>query len=294
MFTSLRPVVAKAWRAASSLPATSLHLSSRVPLARRQFIVVPGRSSVLSTRGFATQGRPPKKAAAKKTTAKKAAPKKKKKVVAKPKPKKVKKVVSPEEKERLEKRELKTIALLNEPTRLPDSAWLVFAAQRLKSQKMEAGAFGSTMKTLGEDFRALYESELQSYQETAEKNKLTNNAEYKAWVESHTPGAIHDANKARSRLKRVYKQPIKGLIQDDRQPKRGVSAYLLFVKARWATEDFAGKKAPEAAKILSAEWKSLGASERQAYLDLSKAESERYEKEVKNILGITSRSKFSS
>lgn len=161
MFTSLRPVAAKAWRAASSLPATSLRLSSRVPLARRQFIVVPGRSSVLSARGFANQGRPPKKAAAKKTTAKKAVPKKKKKkVVAKPKPKKVKKVVTPEEKQRLEKRDLRAIALLNEPTRLPDSAWLVYTSQHIKNQKIEAGTFGNTMKTLGDDFRALYENEL--------------------------------------------------------------------------------------------------------------------------------------
>ncbi|EOO02076.1 putative hmg box protein [Phaeoacremonium minimum UCRPA7] len=286
MFTSVRPVAAKAWRAASSLPATSLgHLSSRVTLARRQFIVVSGRSSVLSSRGFATKGRPTKKAGAKKTTAKKAAPKKKKKAVAKPKPKKVRKVVTPEEKKRLEARELKKIALFTEPTRLPENAWMVHTVQGLKGQKVGTEGLGNTMRGLSETFKALSASQLENYKEIAEKNKLTNNAEYKAWVESHTPEAIHDANKARQRLKRVFKQPIKGFIQDDRQPKRAVSAYSLFTKSRWASGSWPGQKAPEVAVILAREWKSLGDAERQTYVDLAKADAERYEKDYKNILG---------
>ena len=162
MFTSVRPVAAKAWRAASSLPATSLgHLSSRVTLARRQFIVVSGRSSVLSSRGFATKGRPTKKAGAKKTTAKKAAPKKKKKAVAKPKPKKVRKVVTPEEKKRLEARELKKIALFTEPTRLPENAWMVHTVQGLKGQKVGTEGLGNTMRGLSETFKALSASQLE-------------------------------------------------------------------------------------------------------------------------------------
>lgn len=87
-----------------------------------------------------TKAAAPKKAAAKKTTTTKAKPKANKpkpkakpkaKAAAKPGPK-PKKVITPEEQEKLDIRELKSWALLNKITGLPETAWLVYIAQEIK------------------------------------------------------------------------------------------------------------------------------------------------------------------
>lgn len=87
-------------------------------------------------------------------------------------------------------------------------------------------------------------------------------AAHKAWVESHTPEEIAEANRARHRLKKKFQASTRRPIHDDRQPKRALSAYIMFSKSRWQSGDFAGHPTGETAKALGDEWKDMSAAER--------------------------------
>ncbi|KDN71141.1 putative HMG box protein [Colletotrichum sublineola] len=190
-----------------------------------------------------------KKVTAKNKTKEKAAtePKEKKK----PGPTKRVKVLTPEEKEKLDVRKWKKLALLPDPKRLPTNKWMVYV--RL--------------------------------QEKADENKLINNANYKAWVESHTPQAVAQANLARLHLRKARGRAIPAPIRDDRQPTRPPNAYMLFVKSRWASGDFADLPLLEASSRIGEEWKGLSESRKGTFRDLAKAESDRYARESLNVLG---------
>ncbi|KAL9946487.1 hypothetical protein ACHAQF_002088 [Verticillium nonalfalfae] len=239
---------------------------------------------------------------AKKTTksaTKEAAPKKKK-GAAKPKPKKVKKAkkeVAPEVKLAQEVRELKKIALLKEPKKLPETVWTLFTTQNIKSGE---ASLGERSKQLAEEYRLLDAAETevskplappaaiyQRLKDLAEKNKVANNAAYKAWVESHTPAEIVAANNARNVLRRKVNKG-KGVthrfpIRDERLPKRPTTVYNLFFKARWASGDFSGS-VTEATRTIAEEYKQLSEEQRQVYEDLATADFERYAREVSSVL----------
>ncbi|CAK7222882.1 hypothetical protein SCUCBS95973_004987 [Sporothrix curviconia] len=225
-----------------------------------------------------------KKAAAakKKAAAAKAAEiAKKKKAAAK------KKALTPEEKTKLQVRELKKVALLKEPAKLPEHPWILFIAENTKGTKTGDGVkanLGKIMPELSQAFKALSPLELQRLRDTADQNRAANAAEHKAWVESHTAAQVADANRARTQLNRIAKTKHR-VIQDARLPKRPTSSFSLFTKERWATGQFSGHPLADAARTLAAEWKSLPQNQRQHYDDLAKTESEQYSKEMENILG---------
>ncbi|KAG7111016.1 hypothetical protein HYQ45_017294 [Verticillium longisporum] len=201
------------------------------------------------------------KSATNKAATKKAAPKKKK-AAAKPKPKKVKKAkkeVAPEVKLAQEVRELKKIALLKEPKKLPETVWTIFTTQNIKSGE---ASLGERARQLAEEYRRLDAAETERLKDLAEKNKVANNAAYKAWVESHAPADIAAANNARNRPTTVYN---------------------LFFKARWASGDFSGS-VTETTRTIAEEYKQLSEEQRQVYEDLATADFERYAREVSSVL----------
>ncbi|KAG7107037.1 Non-histone protein 10 like [Verticillium longisporum] len=226
------------------------------------------------------------KSATKKAVTKKAAPKKKK-AAAKPKPKKVKKAkkeVAPEVKLAQEVRELKKIALLKEPKKLPETVWTLYTTQNIKSGE---ASLGERSKQLAEEYRLLDAAETERLKDLAEKNKVANNAAYKAWVESHTPAEIVAANNARNVLRRKVNKG-RGVthrfpIRDERLPKRPTTVYNLFFKARWASGDFSGS-VTEATRTIAEEYKQLSEEQRQVYEDLATADFERYAREVSSVL----------
>ncbi|CAK7211214.1 hypothetical protein SBRCBS47491_001039 [Sporothrix bragantina] len=225
-----------------------------------------------------------KKAAAakKKAAAAKAAEvAKKKKAAAK------KKALTPEEKTKLQVRELKKVALLKEPAKLPEHPWILFIAENTKGTKTGDGVkanLGKIMPELSQAFKALSPLELQRLRDTADQNRAANATAHKSWVESHTAAQVADANRARTQLNRIAKTKHR-VIQDARLPKRPTSSFSLFTKERWATGEFSGRPLAEAARTLAAEWKSLPQNQRQHYDDLAKTESEQYSREMENILG---------
>lgn len=86
-------------------------------------------------------------------------------------------------------------------------------------------------------------------------------------MESHTPQQINEANRARRLLKKKYGLPrsnsVLKLIKDERQPKRLVTPFAFFTKARWGSGDFNNRPLGEAVRDISAEWKGMSASQKQ-------------------------------
>ncbi|KXJ95786.1 hypothetical protein Micbo1qcDRAFT_192708 [Microdochium bolleyi] len=266
------------WQALKTLHAVRLYAS----------VGRPTKSSTTKTTKKPAAG---KTATTTKPKAKKAA--KKKPAAAKPKVRKpaAKKPATPASLERKEaalRRQLKKTALFTEPKPLPETAWRVFVVDKLKGQPGTFQDQAAKMIATAEAFKALSPSEAQRYASIAEENVRANNAAYKAWVESHTTDEMNNAMNARARLKRDYNYP-KGnvkLIKDSRMPKRPITAYAFFTRAKWASGELT-QQGPigENAAAISAEWKSLSASERQPYEDLQRAESQRYEKDHEAAFG---------
>ena len=101
----------------------------------------------------------------------------------------------------------------------------------------------------------------QKLQAQADANRAANAAAYDAWVKSHTPLQIKDANTARLTLSRIGKKTYPA-IKDDRLPKTPQSAYIIFVTQRMETLNYEGKSVTEAIKVISAEWTELPQSEK--------------------------------
>ena len=178
MWSSVRSTAARQLRVSSAAKVnTALSMSSRVANAAPSFVIPSAYRLVISSRSFSettdqlaakaaakpaakksTTAAAKKKPAAKKATAKKA--KKAKKPAAKkaaPK-KRVTKVKSPEEARKLEIRGLKKVALLSEPKRLPDRAWIVYVAQHI-GKNVTPDTLGDTIKGLAAEYNSLSTSE---------------------------------------------------------------------------------------------------------------------------------------
>ncbi|RYP70195.1 hypothetical protein DL769_005074 [Monosporascus sp. CRB-8-3] len=223
-----------------------------------------------------------KTAAAKKGTKSKATS------AAKPRQRKKKKPLTDEKKATLQRKELKKTALFDEPKGSPESPWRLFIAEHTQGKSWKPDDLRSNMKQLSDAYKSLSSSELQRLEKTAEQNKRANAVAYKAWVESLTPDQVRAANRARGLLKRKYNIP-KGQakhITDERLPKRPLTAYSLFTRARWSTGDFSsGGGVRTTSAAIGQEWKKLPEAEKKPFYDLQKAELERYEKEVAAVYG---------
>ncbi|KAL8869260.1 MAG: hypothetical protein Q9174_004404 [Haloplaca sp. 1 TL-2023] len=247
----------------------------------------------------------PKKAAAKKSTPStktkskskpKAKPRtkakstkaRKKPAKAKGRPKK-EKVPTPEEKSRLDIKELK-ITALTPPKGLPSTAMQVILAEVARQEKTGVPRKGlvSTGPTLAAmastKYRALTPEEREQYNHVANQNKAANEAKYREWILSHTPTQIHAANNARLHLRRKSpKGRVWRKLKDERMPTARRPPYTEFAIERYKSGDFAGMKVTEAGKLIGAEWRALDASQKKPYYQRSDEDGARYEQEVKAV-----------
>jgi outer membrane biosynthesis protein TonB len=240
----------------------------------------PAARKTAATKATKTAKKPAKKPA-KKATAAKAKPKAKKKAAPKkPAPKKpVKKVVSPEQKEKAKIRELRQLALKEPTSRGVVSAINAYVTSIAKGQSGQLGAAAKGFKDLTpaerEVSRHAHAPDLclltgvKHYNHLANQATAAKQAEYDAWIQSHTPEQIHTANLARAQLRKKLVATKTGSTRrhtakliDARRGKRPTGPYLAFLKERYATGDMKGISVIEATRIIAAEWKALGASEK--------------------------------
>ena len=108
----------------------------------------------------------------------------------------------------------------------------------------------------------------QHYNHLARTTNQAKQAEYKRWVESHTPDQIQEANSARRQLRRKY-PTAKGkaakwpAIHDERAVKLPLSAYQQFVSNRLNSGDFKNIPPVERMKLIAQEWNALNVSEKE-------------------------------
>lgn len=156
---------AQPWRQSVALATRALVLRPSAASVRPMSISASMRSpAAKATKAKSTTKSSAKKPAAKKKAAakpkaKKPAKKAVKKKVAVKKPKKAaakRKVLTPEQKEKVEIKKLKQMALLKGPTFLPETAWSVFLVDNMRGKE---GKVTDRVKAISTSFKSLPESE---------------------------------------------------------------------------------------------------------------------------------------
>ncbi|KAF1364817.1 hypothetical protein EJ07DRAFT_161798 [Lizonia empirigonia] len=221
------------------------------------------------------------------TTAKKAAPKKaapkkaKKKAVVK---KKAKKTLTPEKQEKATLTKLRQLALKEPFGRGNISAYNAYLAGQLK------GSGSGATKRLADDAKKWLDitpAEHERWNQIANERNAVKAAEYKAWIESHTPEQIRVANNARARLRKLLPPLKKGgahrntrTLVDERRVKRPMNPWAFFFTERCPSSDFNGIAAPERTRLIAGEWKALDANEKKGFEDKAAADKQRYDRET--------------
>ncbi|KAL2017814.1 hypothetical protein VTK56DRAFT_1616 [Thermocarpiscus australiensis] len=296
------------WSTIGLTTARQLGVAGRLIVARRlprTTTVMPSgiRVAAIFGRGFAeartrtrkssktATGTASKSAAKKKPAAKKAAGKKPAKKASTKKA-----ALTAEEKTQLKIKELKKRALLKEIHRLPSTAWSVYVSQHFREQqagntKADPSVFGPTITRLAREFKELSTEERAKLDDIARQNKVTNETAYKNWIESHTPQEIHDANYARSVLRRSFKIPARHQIPDSRFPKKPLNPYASYVKSRIHSPDLANLPPRDRLASIGKEWKSLSDAEKQPHIEVGITDLDRYVKAKHALLGAADKGK---
>ncbi|KAL6239785.1 hypothetical protein BDW75DRAFT_67073 [Aspergillus navahoensis] len=240
-------------------------------------------------RSYATQDGPSKGAGSKSTKTKKT----KKRASKKPVVRKVRKVLTEEQKEaraqrkkaeelKETKRRLKATALQT-PKLLPTLPWVIAMTDKLSVvDKSDNPAPKEAFSRATELARKASSEEKQRYIDQAAANKAANEAAFKAWVESHTPLQILEANNARRRLAQLQGKRRVPIIHDERLVKPPTSAWIYFFMEK---RDKNALVVSDMAQDVAVQWKNLPASEKAPYLEKANADRARYEREYLEVYG---------
>lgn len=263
-------------------------LSHASQLRRRSYATKEPTDTVKkAVKTKAAAGKSVKKTTTAKTpAAKKAAKKAPKKAAPKKKPaRKPKKVLTDEEKEKKYIDKLRQLALKEPVSRTSLSAFNVYIADTVKAREKDGQK--TNLATIASGWKNVTPAEHEKWNHLAAERNEARAAEYKKWVQSHTPDQIRIANNARNLLRRKLAGKFKSrqtpphtqTITDERQPKRSASAWTHFFAERQASPDFKGISIRERGQLVSGEWKALSASEKQRFEDIAAADKQRYLRE---------------
>ncbi|KAJ5926501.1 hypothetical protein N7516_008274 [Penicillium verrucosum] len=246
--------------------------------ARPQFQPLSSIQSLFQANSFATASTPLKASQTPKAKTPKTAASKAKKAPLSEKQQEALKM----KQQRAHIKELKETALVR-PKRLIVTAYglaMTEKLQELKGQYSVKEAWPISVQHA----TSLSPQEKERLQAQADANRAANAAAYDAWVKSHTPLQIKNANTARLTLSRIGKKTYSA-IKDDRLPKTPQSAYILFVTHCMDTLGYQGKAGTEAFKAVADEWTKLPQSEKDHYHKLQVEDRQRYEKEHQEVYG---------
>ncbi|KAJ0424674.1 hypothetical protein BJY00DRAFT_276131 [Aspergillus carlsbadensis] len=176
-------------------------------------------------------------------------------------------------------RSLKETAL-NPPKPLPSQALSIAISRKYAEAKAAAsGVVTEALKKALALARSASADEQQQYENEAKTNTIANKAAYEAWIKSHTPKQILEANHARRRLSQLKVTKRLVLLKDDRLVKRPTASYFYFLADRRKAGSGIGKSMTEEASSLGEEWNNLAQAEKEKYIQLAKADRERYNRE---------------
>ncbi|EKV12727.1 HMG box protein, putative [Penicillium digitatum] len=181
-------------------------------------------------------------------------------------------------------KELKATALITRPKKLPTSAYTLAFIEKMREIKGQYPAKEGFLIGVAHA-KSLDPQDEERLQAQARANIAANAAAYDAWVKSHTPRQIRDANTARLTLSRIGDKNYAS-IKDDRLPKIPNSAYIIFVKDRVDTFGYQGKPGTETFGAISDEWNKLPQSEKDRYHKLQVEDRQRYEREHEEVYGV--------
>jgi len=188
---------------------------------------------------------------------------------------------------------------LEPPVLVKVNAWNVFTAERSKgisipgTQEERQQLFTKLVRERTEAWKSLSPAELEHYNHGAAQARQASQAEYKRWVESHSPEEIHKANAARAVLRREAAKDGKGrralskwsAIHDERAVKRPINAFTYFSVNRHSSGDFRNISLVDRSKLISQEWKALSEEEKKKYFNLQHSDRERYASEFQETFG---------
>ncbi|KAJ5137899.1 High mobility group superfamily [Penicillium atrosanguineum] len=147
-------------------------------------------------------------------------------------------------------KELKVLAL-SPPAKLTASAWPLGVKEMYDSVKSGSGNSQEKLTEAINKVKAMSPEEYKKLEEKAAQNRATNAANYMAWIKSHPPKQIKEANSARRSLSRLQKKRI--------VPSRMTGS----------DGDLKGKGGPDLARIVGEEWSKLTEYEKQVHTTIS-------------------------
>ncbi|KAK3996839.1 hypothetical protein QBC44DRAFT_365024 [Cladorrhinum sp. PSN332] len=181
-------------------------------------------------------------------------------------------------------RELRKIALLEEIPRAPTTGWSIFTAKNLAAAIEQAKATGGSpldaFKALSAKYHAMPAEELETLRLQARENYLANEVAYKAWIASHSPVTIREANKARIQLRHLGVKS-KSAIHDPRLPKAPSTSFIQYFNERMKSAHYENIPQMKKAASAAAEWRTMNEAARQPYKQAAKLDADRYYREVK-------------
>ncbi|KAJ4295704.1 hypothetical protein N0V88_004406 [Collariella sp. IMI 366227] len=193
--------------------------------------------------------------------------------------------LSDEAKLKLKIKELQRQSLIKEQKeeapRLPETSWRLFYSLKVPNiERKTPFVLGEFMALIAREFKSLPAAELEELSVKAAQNKVTNELALKDWVLKHPPVQIHEANLARTHLKRLGRPNTRThKLHDDRIPVKFKGSFMYYVKSRANSADVAHMSTVEKAGLLGREWRSLEAAERKPFEEMAAIDRERYLKE---------------
>ncbi|KAK6335626.1 hypothetical protein TWF696_002394 [Orbilia brochopaga] len=308
----LSAIVARAIARSGPLASGVLHgpapQAAFVPFVKANLPLITS----IALREYATATKTKKKPAAKKktTTTKKKAPAKKKATAKKPvkrrvvakksgtrrastkktaakkkKPVKKKAVKKKKKVEKPKKPGVMTYhknALKDEPPQVA-TAYNLFFVEFYKSNK-SIGKIPEVAKACGAKWRALPETEKQTWADRAAVETQKRKAAHQAWIAQHNPVDIAKANKARNHIAALRRakgavKTGKYKIKDDRLVAGPRSAYIYFVKENYSRPEVSSLDRNLRMKKLAEFWKAASDADKKKFVDLAARDKLRYQNE---------------
>ncbi|KAL2872096.1 uncharacterized protein BJX67DRAFT_99092 [Aspergillus lucknowensis] len=235
------------------------------------------------TRSYASRGRPKGSKTSELAKAKKSKPTKRKSGKKRKEPTERQKELQKAKEKRDLVRDLKDAAL-EPPKALPTIARVIAIGRRMIEMRGQSKSATEALKEASDYFRSLNAEERQHYHDLANANKTANAAAYEAWLKSHTPRQILEANLARRKLAKIKGKKLI-LLHDDRVVKRPRVPFIMYMQEMRRVEDPRPESATEQLQRYAGEWREMSDAEKEKYIQMTRDDQERYEREHIEVYG---------